>query len=202
MILAAILLAGGAVSWSDSAAAATATSGSAEIYSYDSAPKDAPLEWATSRADGGGGAGRVVRSEAIGPPASTPDNALTRSLGSPNATNTVDDLDWSIVKQSTGETRYQHVSAHNVPNIDKASHGVFIDDAVTTTNEAWTIVQRTGAQPVSSGGVSVYTVPMGRNVGFAGGANANQLAGVPHTSVQIIVKPGTNQIITAYPVVP
>jgi len=82
------------------------------------------------------------------------------------------------------------------------SHGVFIDDAVTTTNEAWSIVQRTGIQPVSSGGVNVFTVPMGRNVGFAGGANANQLAGVPHTSVQLIVKPGTTQIITAYPVAP
>jgi len=33
----------------------------------------------------------------------------------------------------------------------------------------------------------------GRNGGFAGGANANQLAGVAHTSVQIIVKPGTTQ---------
>jgi hypothetical protein len=119
-----------------------------------------------------------------------------------SAPRAVDDLDWSIVKQSTGETRYQHVSAHNVPNIDKAAHGVFIDDAVTTTNEAWSIVQSTGIQPVASGGVNVYTVPMGRNVGFAGGANANQLAGVPHTSVEIIVKPGTTQIITAYPVVP
>lgn len=119
-----------------------------------------------------------------------------------DATKAVDDLDWSIVKRSTGESRYQHVSAHNVPNINKHSHGVFIDDAVTTTNEAWSIVQRTGVQPVLSEGVNVYTVPMGRNVGFAGGGNANQLAGVPHTSVQIIVKQGTTQIITAYPVVP
>lgn len=89
---------------------------------------------------------------------------------------------------------------HNVPNIDKAAHGVFIDDAVTTTGEAWSIVQKTGIQPVSNGGLSVYTVPMGRNVGFAGGANANALAGVEHTSVQIFVKPGTTQIVTAYPV--
>lgn len=36
-----------------------------------------------------------------------------------------------------------------------------------------------------------YIVPMGRTVGTAG-----------ESAVKIIVRPGTNQIITAYPVVP
>ena len=43
---------------------------------------------------------------------------------------------------------------------------------------------------------------MGGNVGFAGGWDATSLAGVPHTSVDIITRPGTNEIITAYPVIP
>jgi len=110
-------------------------------------------------------------------------------------------LDWdAVVKKSTGETRYEHVTKHNVPNINKKSHGVFYDDAVGTTNEAWARAQQSGLSPLTTDGVDIYTVPMGRDVGFAGGADANALAGVPHTSVEIIVQSGTNNIITAYPV--
>ena len=119
----------------------------------------------------------------------------------PAVANSTTQLDWSIVKASTGETRFEHVTAHMLPNIDKASHGVFIEDAVTTTNAAWARAQSLGIQPTIAGTVDTYVVPMARSVGFAGGANANELAGVPHMGVQIVTRAGTSQIITSFPVV-
>ena len=80
-------------------------------------------------------------------------------------------------------------------NPNKPAHGMFFDDGVTVTNEAWARAQKMGLKPDASGKL---TVPMDRQVGWLGG-KAGAEASVPLNSVTIIVKPGTNQIITAYP---
>lgn len=115
-------------------------------------------------------------------------------------------LDWdAVVKKSTGETRQGHVALHEVPNPNKASHGVFWDSATDTsnsmalTNEAWSIVQQDGIAPVAANGTDTYTVPMGRVVGYAGGKDVNGVA-APFENIQIITRSGTDQLITAYPV--
>ncbi|AGC46191.1 hypothetical protein MYSTI_04902 [Myxococcus stipitatus DSM 14675] len=105
-------------------------------------------------------------------------------------------LDLSIVKQSTGETREEHIRLHNTDNPNKPSHGVFADDGVAVTQEAWARAHTLGLTPDSTGRLNV---PMGRDVGLLGGI-AGAAANHPLlTSVTIIVIPGTNRLITAYP---
>jgi hypothetical protein len=72
-------------------------------------------------------------------------------------------------------------------------------DSQALTNEAWSIAQARGITPISEGGVDIYRVPMGRNVGYAGGANAGEMAEVSHRTIEIITRGGTNELITAYP---
>lgn len=108
-------------------------------------------------------------------------------------------LDWSIVSK-TGETRAAHVALHEAENASKMAHGVFIGDSQALTNEASSIAQARGITPISEGGVDIYRVPMGRNVGYAGGANAGEMAQVPHRTIEIITRGGTNELITGYPV--
>ncbi|PRA79329.1 hypothetical protein CQ054_21730, partial [Ochrobactrum sp. MYb29] len=82
--------------------------------------------------------------------------------------------------------RVSHVLDHTTPNPNKTTHTVFNgqgDDALALIDEAWS---RKGA-PVS-GDPGAYIVPMGRIVGTAG-----------ETNVRVVVKPGTSEIITAYP---
>lgn len=108
-------------------------------------------------------------------------------------------LDWSLVSKS-GETRAAHVALHEAENASKMAHGVFLGDSQALTNEAWSIAQARGITPITEGGVDIYRVPMGRNVGYAGGANAGEMAQVPHRTIEIITREGTNELITAYPV--
>ncbi|HXO42200.1 MAG TPA: RHS repeat-associated core domain-containing protein, partial [Thermoanaerobaculia bacterium] len=109
------------------------------------------------------------------------------------------ELDWDAVVPKKGkykgEKRADHVRRHEVDNPNKPAHGVFLGDGVGLTNEAWARAQQLGLKPSAQG---VLTVPMGRQVGWAGGQEGSEAA-VPLSNVTIIVKPGTNQIITAYP---
>lgn len=102
----------------------------------------------------------------------------------------------SIVKKSTGETRWEHIQAHGANDLSKPIQGVFDNDPVLTTQQAWQQVQLQGIRPVLENGLDTYTVPMGGRVGWQGGANGS---GAALTNVKIFVKPGTTKIITAYP---
>ena len=82
--------------------------------------------------------------------------------------------------------RLTHVLDHTQPNPDKATHTVFNaqgNDALALVDEAWSLK---GAPEVGDPGA--YIIPMGRVVGTTG-----------ETSIKVVVKPGTNEIITAYP---
>lgn len=85
--------------------------------------------------------------------------------------------------------RVRHLLAHTVPDVSKPVHSVFNvgrNKVLELVDEAW---KMRGA-PIP-GDPGAFVVPMGRTVGTAG-----------ETAVKIVVQPGTNQIVTAYPVVP
>ena len=73
------------------------------------------------------------------------------------------------------------------PNPAKTTHSVFSMDRkkiVGVVDEAWL---KKGSPVVVDPGA--YVVPMGRPIGPSG-----------ETNIKVIVRPGTNQVITAYPV--
>jgi RHS repeat-associated protein len=122
------------------------------------------------------------------------------SVGANGTTHDMSNLDWSIVSKS-GETRADHIALHEAPNSNKAHHGVFVGgDSQSLTSEAWSIVRADEISPTRDGTADIYIVDMGRNVGYAGGADAASLAGVPHEHIRILTIGGTNQVITAFPV--
>ncbi|WP_245890076.1 hemagglutinin repeat-containing protein [Celeribacter persicus] len=85
--------------------------------------------------------------------------------------------------------RVDHVLDHTTPNPNKPVHSVFNvqgDDALSLVDEAWT--NRTGAGTLQANGNRTWTVDLGRPVGTNG-----------QTSVQIVVRDGTSEIITAFP---
>lgn len=61
------------------------------------------------------------------------------------------------------------------------------------TEEAWRKAERLGMAPNSAGEL---VVPMFRRVGWQGGYAGT---GQALNSVRLVVKPGTSQVITAYP---
>ncbi|WP_229803904.1 DUF637 domain-containing protein, partial [Halomonas qijiaojingensis] len=83
--------------------------------------------------------------------------------------------------------RVKHVLDHAAPNPNKRTHSVFNVDRneiLGVVDEAWT--KRGSPLPNDPG---AFIVPMGRVVGTAG-----------ETSVKIVVRPNTNEVITAFPV--
>jgi filamentous hemagglutinin len=84
-------------------------------------------------------------------------------------------------------TRINHVLEHAKPNPNKQNHTVFSMDRkeiLGVVDEAWT----KRGNPVAND-PGAYIVPMGRVVGTAG-----------ETNVKVVVIPGTNTVLTAYPV--
>ena len=83
--------------------------------------------------------------------------------------------------------RVDHVLSHTTPNPNRpGTHSVFNmqgDDALSLVDEAW--MRRGVPDPNDS---AAFVVDMGRVIGTAG-----------ETSIRVIVRPGTNQIPTAYP---
>jgi len=82
--------------------------------------------------------------------------------------------------------RVDHVLDHTAPNPYKPVHSVFNaqgDDALDLVDQAWA---RRGAPDPSD--PAAFVVDMGRSVGTAG-----------ETSIRIVVRPGTTEVITAYP---
>ncbi|MEM7247176.1 MAG: RHS repeat-associated core domain-containing protein [Acidobacteriota bacterium] len=83
--------------------------------------------------------------------------------------------------------RVKHVLAHTKPDPSKPMHSVFTADrtrVLAVVDEAWT--RRGAALPNDP---AAFVVPMGRVVGTNG-----------ERAVKLIVRPGTTEIITAYPV--
>lgn len=85
--------------------------------------------------------------------------------------------------------RVKHILDHAAPNPSKPVHSVFnVDrsDVMGLVDEAWTLRQGPGV--LQKNGGRQWDIDMGRVVGTNG-----------QTSVRIIVKDGTTQVITAFP---
>jgi len=84
--------------------------------------------------------------------------------------------------------RVKHVLDHESPNPGKTTHSVFCTckkgGSLDLVDEAWT----KRGQPLTDD-PGAYVVPMGRVIGTAG-----------ETNVRTITRPGTNEVISAYPV--
>jgi RHS repeat-associated protein len=106
-------------------------------------------------------------------------------------------LDMSLVKTSTGETRDDHIRTHEHDKPNKPDHGVFMEDGVAATHEAWQKGHEQGIAIQSNG---FFEVPMGRDVGLAGGQSGLAANHPLLNGVRIILQPGTNKLITAYPI--
>ncbi|MBL0421694.1 hemagglutinin repeat-containing protein [Ramlibacter sp. AW1] len=85
--------------------------------------------------------------------------------------------------------RVLHVLDHAAPNSSKPVHSVFNvsrDQVLGLVDEAW--AARVGPGTLQANGNRVWVVNMGRSIGTSG-----------QTSVQIVVRDGTTQLITAFP---
>lgn len=85
------------------------------------------------------------------------------------------------------ENRLRHVLKHTKPNLKKPSHNVFSSspgDVPSLIDKAWK--KKGEALPDDPG---AYVVDMGRSIGTKG-----------ERKLKIVVVPGTNRIITAYPI--
>lgn len=117
----------------------------------------------------------------------------------PPLPNDYDPIDWNAVVPKKGpykgQPRSDHVRLHNQDNPIKDQHGVFYEDGVDLTNEAWEKAAREGLKPDAGGTLSVS---FDKLIGRAGGkaSNTDEL----FYSVEIKLVPFTNQIITSYPV--
>ena len=102
-----------------------------------------------------------------------------------------------------GRTRVEHVLRHAADEPRRAgSHGVFDggnDQALATVDEAWKLAKQKKIKPKNEGRTSAYTISMGHRVGFLGGQTGKRRKHPGLTKVFIVVRTGTNEIITAFP---
>jgi hypothetical protein len=101
--------------------------------------------------------------------------------------------------------RIQHVLRHaeNQPT-RVGEHGVFDagrQGAIGVIDEAWALAQKGGSNVnvTTVGNKSVYTVDMGRRVGWVGGQGGAALGNPRVNNIQLVIRNG-NQVITAYPI--
>ncbi len=104
--------------------------------------------------------------------------------------------------------RIQHVLAHGDDEPERpGQHGVFSvgSDAgvLMVVDEAYTQAQRggPGVQRREQGERTVWTVDLGRIVGYVGGQVGNRRGRPPARHVRLVLEDG-NRVITAYPVIP
>jgi|GEM_PF-6590035 len=120
-----------------------------------------------------------------------------RELAEKAIKKTANELDWKAVVPKKGrykgETRDVHVRRHNKDDVSKDYHGIFNGDGVDMTNKAWKKAQELGLKPDKDGSLVVPFNNAGREGGKLG-------KGEKLDKIQIYVVPGTNQIITAFPI--
>lgn len=104
-------------------------------------------------------------------------------------------------------SRVEHVQYHqhddpnrmNASGTSYISHGVFADDALETTDEAWAIAQSGKAVTFTSGVRTRYYVNMNRDVGFVGG-RPGAGAGNPLVRYVLLIVENGNEVVSSYPV--
>jgi hypothetical protein len=102
-----------------------------------------------------------------------------------------------------GRTRVDHVLRHarDIPDRD-GSHGVFDggpNAVFGVIDEAWRNAETKKLRPTIEGDRSLYTVPMGRRVGYLGGRAGASRGHPPLTKIFLVIETGTKNVITAFP---
>ena len=107
-------------------------------------------------------------------------------------------------RDAEGKTRMEHVLRHtrNIP--DRAgTHGVFTVDeeqaVFALIDEAWLLGKKKGIRADVEGHSATYTIPMGRKIGYAGGRSGGSRGNPALYKMFIVVRTGTQEVITAYP---
>ncbi len=102
-----------------------------------------------------------------------------------------------------GLNRKDHVLRHakDIPNRE-GPHGVFDGGeklAFAWIDAAWKKIKADRIRPEKESGREVYTVSMGRRVGFLGGETGAKRRHPPLTKIFLVVREGTSELITAFP---
>ena len=106
-------------------------------------------------------------------------------------------------RDAKGLSRKDHVLRHAKDQPSRAgSHGVFDangDAVFAVIDEAWAKIKSKNIRPKTEGGSQTYTVPMGRRVGYLGGQNGARRKKPALKKVFIVVRKGTQDVVTAFP---
>ncbi len=102
-----------------------------------------------------------------------------------------------------GRTRVEHVLRHarDIPDRD-GSHGVYDggpDAIFGVIDEAWRNIEKKKIRPTVEGDRSLYTVPMGRRVGYLGGRTGAARGHPPLSRMFLVIETETKNVITAFP---
>ena len=107
-------------------------------------------------------------------------------------------LDWSRTNPN-GQTAVDHVNMHGIDDPSKYAHGVFADDPITSTNQAWdTAVQNAIEPTVGSNGNWNYDIPY-PDAGLAGGISGSAAGNPILNMIRIVTLPFSNTVVTAFP---
>jgi hypothetical protein len=117
-----------------------------------------------------------------------------------NAEHWLSDAGMVYLRNDNGVDRLGHVFEHAKNSKIKDYHGVFDDtqDVVGLVDEAWAIKNAQNIQGVPSGPNVLFDIHIGRRVGWEGGKKGAGI-NVDATNIIIILKQGTNEVITAFP---
>ena len=108
-----------------------------------------------------------------------------------------------VGRDPQGLSRKDHVLRHakDQPGRD-GPHGVFDggeDLAFAWIDEAWQKAKKEKIRPDRETGRDAYTISMGRRVGYLGGKTGAERRNPPLTKIFIVVREGTDEVITAFP---
>ncbi len=104
-------------------------------------------------------------------------------------------LKWNGPPDFAGCCRKDHVLKHGGDDVAKSLHGIFKDNPLNATRQAWQTAKDLGIMPVQQGNRWVYSIPF-PDVGVQGGsAGSGSMLG----TVKIIVGSDCNTIVTAFP---
>ncbi|NKY39211.1 hypothetical protein [Cellulomonas septica] len=97
------------------------------------------------------------------------------------------------------DSRVEHVLNHATDQPQRSKHGVFTEDPLAATDEAWAIARRGPVVSFTNGDRTSYYVNMQRDVGYVGG-EPGSTAGHPKVSYMVLGIENGNHVITSFPV--
>ena len=102
--------------------------------------------------------------------------------------------------------RVQHVLSHASDIPSRRIHGVFSvgrSQVLSLVDEAYTHAQQAGSNVTATvkGSRTIYTVDVGRPIGYVGGQIGSTLGYPTAQHIQLVIE-GINDVITAFPIIP